>query len=141
MPAPIRVLLVEDNPGDAELTRDMLESGKLHLVIDNVKDGVEALSYLRRLEPHGSVERPDLILLDLNLPRMGGRELLAEIKNDEDLRVIPVVVLTSSDSEQDVVGSYALGANCYVTKPVSLAGFQSIVKAVESFWFTIVRLP
>jgi CheY-like chemotaxis protein len=141
MTSAIRVLLVEDNPGDADLTRETLEDGKLFVQIDVVVDGAQALDFLLRRSPFTDALQPDLILLDLNLPKMGGREVLAEIKKHPSLRVIPVVVLTSSDAEQDVVKSYELGASCYVTKPVGLQAFQSIVHAIEKFWFTVVRLP
>lgn len=141
MAQPIHVLLVEDNPGDAELTKETLEAGKVHLDIAIVIDGVQALDYLLRRPPFEKAKPPDLILLDLNLPKLGGREVLAEIKQHESLRRIPVVVLTSSDAEQDILKSYALGANCYVTKPVGLEAFQSIVRSVENFWFTVVQLP
>jgi CheY-like chemotaxis protein len=141
MTSAIRVLLVEDNPGDADLTRETLEDGKLFVQIDVVVDGAQALDFLLRRSPFTDALQPDLILLDLNLPKMGGREVLAEIKKHPSLRVIPVVVLTSSDAEQDVVKSYELGASCYVTKPVGLQAFQSIVHAIENFWFTVVRLP
>jgi CheY-like chemotaxis protein len=141
MTSPIRVLLVEDNPGDADLTRETLQDGKLRVHIDVVTDGTRALDFLLRRPPFTDAKAPDLILLDLNLPRMGGREVLAEIGRHEALRVIPVVVLTSSGAEQDVAKSYELGANCYVTKPVGLEAFQAIVHAIESFWFTVVKLP
>jgi CheY-like chemotaxis protein len=141
MNSPIRVLLVEDNPGDADLTRETLQDGKLMMHIDVVSDGVQAVDFLLRRPPFDTALAPDLILLDLNLPKMGGREVLAEIKRHEALRVIPVVVLTSSEADQDVAKSYELGANCYVTKPVGLEAFQSIVHAIESFWFTVVKLP
>lgn len=141
MTVPIRVLLVDDNPGDADLTRETLEASKMHLDIAVVTDGIEALAYLRRQAPFEGARLPDLILLDLNLPRLGGREVLAEIKSDRALQAIPVVVLSSSDAEQDVLKSYQLGANCYVTKPVGLEAFQSIVRSIESFWFTVVKLP
>ena len=141
MSAPIRVLLVEDNPGDADLTRETLEEGKLKVQIDVAIDGAAALDFLLRRPPYEHVQLPDLILLDLNLPKMGGREVLVEIKKHDELRVIPVVVLTSSDAEIDITKSYQLGANCYVTKPVGLEAFQAIVRSVESFWFTVVRLP
>jgi CheY-like chemotaxis protein len=141
MTLPIRVLLVEDNPGDADLTRETLEDGKLLVQIDLVADGAQALDFLLRRPPHTAALQPDLILLDLNLPKVGGREVLAEIKLHEHLRAIPVVVLTSSDAEQDIVKSYQLGASCYVTKPVGLEAFQAIVRAIEKFWFTVVRLP
>jgi CheY-like chemotaxis protein len=138
---PIRVLLVEDNPGDADLTRETLESGKLHLHIDVVNDGAKALDFLARRAPYQACPAPDLILLDLNLPKVDGRGVLKAIRADEVLRAIPVVILTSSDAEQDIVKSYELGANCYVTKPVGIDAFQAIVRTVENFWFTVVRLP
>jgi DNA-binding response OmpR family regulator len=138
---PIRVLLVEDNPGDADLTRETLETGRLHLEIAVVTDGAEAVAYLLRRPPFASVEVPDLVMLDLNLPKLDGRQVLAEMRRHDDLKRVPVVVLTSSDAERDVVESYKLGANCYVTKPVDLEAFQSIVRSVEGFWFTVVKLP
>jgi two-component system response regulator len=137
----IQVLLVEDNPADADLMRETIETSKLHLDLSVVKDGVEAIQYLRGEGMYANAPRPDLILLDLNLPRMNGRQVLASVKGDADLRGIPVVVLTSSNAEQDIVQSYNLGANCYVIKPVDLKAFQSIVKQVEDFWFTVVKLP
>lgn len=141
MTKPIEVLLVEDNPADAELTRETLESGKLLLNIAVARDGAEALVYLKREPPFTHAPIPDLILLDLNLPKLDGREVLAQLRQEERLRRIPVVILTSSDAEQDVVASYDLGANCYVTKPVGLDAFQRIVRSVEDFWFTVVKLP
>jgi CheY-like chemotaxis protein len=141
MTTPIRVLLVEDNPGDAQLTRDTLEQSKLLIQIAVTTDGEDALDYLLARGSHAGVALPDLIVLDLNLPKLGGREVLAEMKRHEQLRGIPVVVLTSSDVEKDVVMSYKLGASCYVTKPVGLEAFQAIVKSIESFWFTVVKLP
>ena len=141
MTTPIRVLLVEDNPGDAQLTRDTLEQSKLLIQIAVTTDGEDALDYLLGRGSHVGIALPDLIVLDLNLPRLGGREVLAEMKRHEQLRSIPVVVLTSSDVEKDVVMSYKLGASCYVTKPVGLEAFQAIVKSIESFWFTVVKLP
>jgi two-component system, chemotaxis family, response regulator Rcp1 len=141
MSQPINVLLVEDNPGDAELTKETLEAGKLHVSINVAIDGTEALSYLLRKPPHEGCELPDLILLDLNLPKLTGGEVLAEIRRHERLRTIPVVILTSSDAEKDIVKSYELGANCYVTKPVGLEAFQEIVRSLEAFWFTVVKLP
>ena len=141
MTTPIRVLLVEDNPGDAHLTRDTLEQSKILIQIAVTTDGEDALDYLLGRGDYVGVALPDLIVLDLNLPRLGGREVLAEMKRHEQLRGIPVVVLTSSDAEKDVVMSYQLGASCYVTKPVGLAAFQTIVKSIESFWFTVVKLP
>lgn len=132
---PIEVLLVEDNPGDANLTRETFEANRLHLNLRVAVDGVEALRLLK------DGFRPDLILLDLNLPRKSGQEVLREIKEDEALKHIPVVVLTSSEADRDVAQSYALGANCYVTKPVDLLGFQEIVGRTGTFWFTVVKLP
>lgn len=141
MTTPIHALLVEDNPGDADLTRETLEGSKLHIQISLASDGPEALAFLLKQAPFENAERPDLILLDLNLPKLSGTQVLAEIKRHESLRKIPVVVLTSSDAETDVVKSYELGASCYVTKPVGLAAFQSIVRSIEGFWFTVVKLP
>src|SRR3954464_741299 len=141
MMTPIHVLLVEDNPGDAELTRDTLTQSKLFIQIAVALDGEDALDYLLARGDYSGVALPDLIVLDLNLPKLGGREVLAEMKKHDQLRSIPVVVLTSSDAEKDVVMSYKLGASCYVTKPVGLAAFQAIVKSIENFWFTVVKLP
>ena len=138
---PIEILLVEDNPGDVRLTREALREGKIHNNLAVVEDGVEALRYLRREEPYEGATRPDVILLDLNLPRKDGREVLEEVKADASLRTIPVVVLTSSEAERDVVRAYDLHANCYVTKPVDLEQFINVVKSIESFWFSIVKLP
>jgi len=137
----VRILLVEDNPGDADLTKETLESGRLHAEISVVIDGEQAVAYLSRKHPYETVERPDLVLLDLNLPKMNGQEVLAEIKRHATLRSIPVVILTSSDAERDIVKSYELGANCYVTKPVGLDAYQAVVRAVEDFWFSVVKLP
>jgi chemotaxis family two-component system response regulator Rcp1 len=137
----VHVLLVEDNPADVDLARESLEGGKLALELSVVADGLQALDFLRRRGAHASAPRPDLILLDLNLPMKDGREVLAEIKQDDDLKLIPVVVLTSSEAETDVAKTYALGANCYVTKPVGFKAFQEIVRSIESFWFAIVKLP
>ena len=141
MTTPIRVLLVEDNPGDAHLTRDTLEQSKLWVHITVTTDGEDALDYLLARGNYVGAELPDLIVLDLNLPKLGGREVLAEMTQHEQLRTIPVVVLTSSDAERDVVMSYQLGARCYVTNPVGLEAFQAIVRSSESFWFTVVKLP
>jgi two-component system, chemotaxis family, response regulator Rcp1 len=138
---PIEVLLVEDNPGDVRLTREALKEGKVHNNLAVVENGVEALAYLRREGRYADSIRPDLILLDLNLPRKDGREVLEEIKADASLRNIPVVVLTSSEAEQDILRAYALHANCYITKPVDLDQFVKVVKSIEDFWFTIVKLP
>jgi CheY-like chemotaxis protein len=138
---PINILLVEDNPGDVRLTREVLQEGKLlnHLYVAG--DGVEALEFLRHEGRFAKTPHPDLILLDLNLPRMDGRELLAIIKADANLRRIPVVILTTSKAEEDIIASYNLYANCYITKPVDLDQFFSVVKSVEDFWFTVVKLP
>ncbi|HYE99933.1 MAG TPA: response regulator [Planctomycetota bacterium] len=138
---PIEILLVEDNPGDVRLTREVLKETKVRNALHVVGDGVEALAYLRRQGSHAKASRPDLILLDLNLPRKSGREVLADIKNDPDLRRIPVVVLTTSKAERDIVSSYDLHANCYIMKPVDLEQFITVVKAIEGFWLTIVKLP
>lgn len=138
---PIRVLLVEDNPGDADLTRESLEASKLMIDIDVAIDGEQALDFLFKRGRHVQAETPDLIVLDLNLPKIDGRQVLAELRQDEQLRKIAVVVLTSSDAERDIAASYELGANCYVVKPIDLDAFQSIVKSIEGFWFTVVRLP
>jgi len=139
--SPIDILLVEDNPADAELTREALADSKLLSRLHVVRDGVEALAFLRGEGGHGGAPRPDLVLLDLNLPRKDGRAVLTEIKGDPVLRSIPVVVLTSSQAEQDVAKAYELNANCYVTKPVDLEQFLTIVRSIEQFWFTVVRLP
>lgn len=141
MPNTIEVLLVEDNPADADLTREALEASKLVLNLSVVIDGEQCLNFLRHSGAFSHAPRPDLILLDLNLPRVSGREVLMEIKKDPGLRTIPVVVLTSSAAETDVVQSYDLGANCYITKPVDLNSFMSIVESVNEFWFTVVKLP
>ncbi|MEO8608047.1 MAG: response regulator [Chloroflexota bacterium] len=138
---PIEILLVEDNPGDARLTREALKDSKLNNTLYIVEDGVEALAFLKNEGQFADAPRPDIILLDLNLPRMSGRELLEIIKADELVKTIPVVVLTTSDDERDIVMSYALHANCYITKPVDMNQFVTIVKNIKDFWFTIVRLP
>jgi len=138
---PIEILLVEDNPDDADLTLDALREGRVRNRVTVVEDGVEAMAYLRREGKHQAAPRPDLVLLDLNLPRKSGREVLAEIKQDPDLRRIPVVIMTSSDDEKDIVAAYNLHVNCYVTKPVDLDQFVRVVKSIEHFWFTIVKLP
>jgi CheY-like chemotaxis protein len=138
---PIEILLVEDNPGDVDLTREMVEASKVRNVIRNVTDGVEALAYLRRQPPYTKAARPDLILLDLNIPRMDGRAVLSEVKQDPDLKDIPVVVLTTSEAESDILKSYQLYANCYITKPVDLNKFATIIRSIEDFWLTVVKLP
>ncbi|MEN6351162.1 MAG: response regulator [Syntrophomonas sp.] len=138
---PIEILLVEDNPGDVRLAREALKDSKLLNNLYDVGDGVEALMYLRNQGKYANMPRPDLILLDLNLPKKDGREVLAEIKNDDDLKRIPVAVLTMSKDEQDILASYNLHANCYITKPVDLDQFVTVVQTVKNFWFTIVTLP
>jgi CheY-like chemotaxis protein len=138
---PIEILLVEDNPGDVRLTKEALKEGKVYSNLHTVKDGVEAMEYLRQEGKYKSVPRPDIILLDLNLPRKDGREVLEEIKSDEKLKRIPVVVLTTSKAEEDVLRTYNLHANCYVTKPVDLEKFMVVVKTIDSFWLTVVTLP
>ena len=137
----VQILLVEDNPGDARLTKEALREAKVHNALHQVFDGVEALAFLHREGDYADAPRPDLILLDLNLPRMDGCEVLHEIKNDSDLKRIPVVILTSSAAEQDILKSYDLHANCYITKPVDIQGFVTLVKSVENFWFSLVTLP
>jgi CheY-like chemotaxis protein len=138
---PIEILLVEDNPGDVRLTREALREGKVWNNLSVSGDGVAAMEFLRRQGPHGRAPRPDLVLLDLNLPKKDGRQVLEEIKLDADLRRIPVVILTTSRAEEDVMRSYNLHANCYVTKPVDLEQFMSVVASIEDFWLCIVRLP
>ena len=135
------ILLVEDDPADVELTQETMANAKVMINLHVVGDGVEALDFLRRQGKFDNVPRPDLILLDLNLPRMDGRTFLSELKADNQLKTIPVVVLTTSQAEEDIVRSYRLGANCYITKPVGLKEFARVVNAIENFWFTIVRLP
>jgi two-component system, chemotaxis family, response regulator Rcp1 len=137
----IRILLVEDNPGDVRLTVEALRDGKMDNPLDVVKDGIEALAYLRQEGVYAGKPLPDLILLDLNLPRMDGREVLAAIKADERLRLIPVVVLTTSKAEQDILKSYHLHANCFITKPVDFEKFTEVVQAIDDFWMSIVTLP
>jgi chemotaxis family two-component system response regulator Rcp1 len=138
---PIELLLVEDNPGDVRLTQEALREGKVCNHLHVAADGVEALAYLRREGQYANARQPDLILLDLNLPKKSGREVLAEIKADPDLRRIPVVILTVSKAEEDVLKSYNLHANCYITKPVDLDQFLGVVKSIEDFWLTVVVLP
>jgi len=138
---PVEILLVEDNPGDVRLTREALREGKVYSNLHWAKDGVEALEFLRRQGAHRDAPRPDIILLDLNLPKKDGREVLSDIKNDDALKHIPVVVLTTSKAEEDVLRSYELHANCYVTKPVDLDKFIVVVKSIDRFWLTVVTLP
>jgi two-component system, chemotaxis family, response regulator Rcp1 len=138
---PIEILLVEDNPDDASLTMQTLQEGRIRNNINLVEDGVEAISFLRCEPPYHEAPRPDLILLDLQLPRKNGREVLGEIKSDPRLKRIPVVIMTTSSAEQDIFETYNLHANCYVTKPVELDDFISAVRKIEDFWLTIVKLP
>ena len=138
---PVEILLVEDNPADVRLTQEELKEGKVFNNLHWAKDGVEALEFLRREGKHAGAPRPDIILLDLNLPKKDGREVLHEIKNDEKLKRIPVVILTTSKAEEDVLKSYNLHANCYVTKPVDLEQFIVVVKSIDMFWLTVVTLP
>lgn len=137
----IEVLLVEDNPGDVRLIQEALKDAKIHVHITVARDGLEALAVLRQEGKYSSVALPDLVLLDLNLPRLNGHEVLATIKQDELLRRIPVVIVTSSKADQDIAASYQLHANCFVTKPVDLDQFFNVVQAIRDFWFVIVKLP
>ena len=137
----IEILLVEDNPGDERLTREALKEGKVYHNLHWAKDGVEALDFLRRNGKYGAAPRPDIILLDLNLPKKDGREVLQDIKRDDNLKRIPVVILTTSKAEEDVLKTYNLHANCYVTKPVDLEKFIVVVKSIDVFWLTVVTLP
>jgi CheY-like chemotaxis protein len=138
---PVEILMVEDNPGDVRLTKEALKEGKVYNNLHWAKDGVEALEFLRREGKHANAPRPDIILLDLNLPKKDGREVLSEIKSDDQLKHIPVVVLTTSKAEEDVLRSYELHANCYVTKPVDLDKFIVVVQSIDRFWLTVVTLP
>jgi len=137
----VEILLVEDDPGDIDLIEEALEDAKLQINLNSVRDGVEALAYLRREGKYIQAISPDLILLDLNLPRRDGREVLQDIKGDNYFKRIPVVVLTTSDAEEDILKSYNLGANCYVSKPLGMQDFIKIVESIENFWFTVVKLP
>jgi chemotaxis family two-component system response regulator Rcp1 len=138
---PIEILLVEDNPGDIRLTREGLKEGRIFNNLSVVEDGVEAMAFLRREGEYADAPHPDLILLDLNLPKKDGREVLKEIKSDPKLRRIPVVILTTSRAEEDIMGTYDQHANCYIIKPVDFDQFVNVVKSIEDFWLTIVRLP
>ena len=138
---PVEILLVEDNPADVRLTREALSSDRLWNNLSVAKDGVEAMAYLRQEGVFAAAARPDLILLDLNLPKKDGREVLVEIKADPNLKLIPIVVLTLSAGEEDILKTYGLHANCYITKPVDLRQFMTIVKSIEDFWLAIVKLP
>ena len=137
----IKVLLVEDSPGDVRLTQEAFRDANRSIELHVAADGVEAMAFLRHQGAHALAPRPDLILLDLNLPKMDGREVLAHIKEDDDLKTIPTVILTTSDAEADIVKSYELQANCYLTKPVQLDAFESLVKSINDFWLTKVKLP
>jgi CheY-like chemotaxis protein len=138
---PTDVLLVEDSPGDVRLTQEAFREANVEIKLSVAEDGVEAMAFLRREGPHVDAPRPDLILLDLNLPRMDGREVLALIKADEMLKSIPTVILTTSESEADIVKSYSLQANCYLSKPVELDAFEALVKSINDFWLTRAKLP
>jgi CheY-like chemotaxis protein len=138
---PIEILLVEDNPGDVRLTKEALKEGKVANQINVVMDGIEAMAFLHKEGKYGNAPKPDLILLDLNLPKKNGREVLAEIKMDSRLKCIPVVILTSSQAEKDIVMTYNLHANCYIKKPVDFDQFIDVVKSIEDFWFNVVKLP
>jgi two-component system, chemotaxis family, response regulator Rcp1 len=138
---PIEILLVEDNLGDIRLTTEAFKEGRLLNNITVMRDGVEALLYLRSQGKYSDAKRPDLILLDLNLPKKDGRAVLADIKADQDLMHIPVIILTTSEAEQDILRSYQLHANCYITKPVDMEQFMKVIRYVEGYWFSIVRLP
>ena len=138
---PIEILLVEDSAGDIRLTREALKEGRVNNTLHVVEDGAQAMDFLRRLSGYADAPRPDLILLDLNLPRKDGREVLAEIKRDDGLARIPVVVLTTSEADQDILKTYQLHANCYIAKPVEIDQFIAVVKGIEDFWLTIVKLP
>jgi CheY-like chemotaxis protein len=138
---PIEILLVEDNPGDARLTREALAMSTIRHQLHHARDGEEAMAFLRREPPFANAPQPDLILLDLNLPRRDGREVLEDVKRDRRLMHIPVVVLTSSQAEEDIMRSYQLHANCFITKPVDLEQLNKVVQGIEQFWFTLVTLP
>lgn len=141
MGKPIDILLVEDNPGDVRLTQEALKEAKVRNDLHVVSDGVEAMTFLRKQGVYKDVPRPDIILLDLNLPKKSGHEVLSEIKSDDDLKRIPVVMLTVSKDEEDIIKSYNLYANCFITKPVDLGQFLTVVKSIEDFWLTVVKLP
>lgn len=138
---PIEILLVDDNPGDIRLTEEALRNSNIATRLRTARDGVEAMRFLRKQDEFADERTPDLILLDLNLPRKDGREVLAEVKSDASLKAIPVVVLTTSASDEDILRSYNLNANCYITKPVDFEQFASVVRRIEEFWFMVVKLP
>ena len=139
--SPIDILIIEDNEGDARLIKEVLSDGKIANLLHNVKDGVQAMEFLRKKGAYANVVKPDLIILDLNLPKKDGREVLSEIKNDPELKKIPVVIMTTSQAEEDILKSYNLHANCYITKPIDLNQFIKVIKSIEEFWFSIVKLP
>ena len=138
---PLQVLLIEDSPGDVRLTQEAFRDANMAIELHVATDGVEAMAFLRKEEPYLKAPRPDLILLDLNLPRMDGREVLAQIKLDDRLKTIPTIILTTSNAEADIVKSYQLQANCYLSKPVQLEAFESLVKSINDFWLTKAKLP
>lgn len=138
---PINILIVEDNEGDARLIKEVLDTNKIFNSLYIVKDGVQAMDFLNKNEKYADVPSPDLIILDLNLPKKDGREVLAEIKSDDNLKKIPVVVMSTSQAQEDILKSYNLHANCFITKPIDLNQFVKVVKSIEEFWFTIVKLP
>jgi len=138
---PIEILLVEDSPSDTALTKEALEAGKIANILNCVEDGVEAMDYLKKRGKFANSRRPDLIMLDLNLPKKDGREVLRELKSDESLKTIPIIVLTTSRADKDILQSYQLNANCYITKPVDFKQFIDVVKTIEKFWLTVVTLP
>ena len=139
--AAFEILLVEDSPGDVRLTREALKDAKMHINLHVASDGIEAMAFLNREGQYADVRRPDLILLDLNLPRKDGRQVLEEIKENPALMTIPIVILTTSASEEDILRSYRLHANCYISKPVDLDGFLKVIKSIDNFWLSIVKLP
>lgn len=141
MGSPVNILLVEDNPGDARLATEALRESKVSNTLYWAKDGEEAMAFLRQEGEHAGKPRPDIVLLDLNLPKKDGREVLADIKSDDRLKTIPVVILTTSENEEDVMRTYALHCNCYITKPIDLKQFLKVVRSIEDFWLTIVKLP
>ena len=141
IPKKVNILLVEDNPGDVRLIIESLKESKRPTNLRTVKDGIEAMDYLHREGIFANEDRPDIILLDLNLPRKNGIEVLAEIKKDPGLKRIPVIILTASSADRDIINSYDLNANCYITKPVSLEQFTEVIKSIENFWLTVVKLP
>jgi two-component system response regulator len=138
---PVEILLVEDDPGDVELTLEVLDKSKIRINLNVVEDGVEAMKFLRKEGDYSNKPTPDLLLLDLNMPKKDGREVLREIKSDLNLRLIPVVVLTTSHSHEDIVKTYTEGCSCYVTKPVGLEEFSKVVQSIDNFWFTVVKYP